>query len=489
MPKKPRKKKTQTKKEDTGRSPVVVVLGHIDHGKTSLLDYIRKTRVAKGESGGITQSIGAYVWKSPDDPSRKITFIDTPGHAAFSKMRARGASVADIAILVVAADDGVKPQTVEAIAHAKAAGIPIIVALNKMDIATKDSVVKIKGQLAKEGVMAEDQGGQSPVVKVSARTGDGVNELLEIIGLMSDLLELKLNKDADLKAVVIESSLSSRQGPLATVVIKEGTLSVKSRIFADSVEGTVKALINDLEQRLNEVGPGFPVQVLGFSDVPPVGSLVTSTKVETEETKVLMSAPGHKEDLDIVFRADTEGSLEAISSAVADLEVEGKKVNILLKGVGPVSDSDVRLAAAASGLIIGFNVSVVPSAAKLAADLGVGVRSFSIIYELLEASEKLLAGAHAIEEDKKPPEAEVIKIFTLLSGDSVAGVKVLNGTFKYRDRIKVMRDDEEVHQGRIRGLRIGKDNVKKVGPGKEAGVLIKPVFEMKKGDRLVINSR
>ncbi len=488
MPKKQKTRKTQPKKKGASRPPVVVVLGHIDHGKTSLLDYIRKARVAQGESGGITQSIGAYVWESPDDSARKITFIDTPGHAAFSKMRQRGASVADIAILVVAADDGVKPQTVEAIAHAKAADVPLVVALNKMDIAPKGAVVKVKGQLVKEGVGPEDQGGKVPVVAVSAKTGDGVDELLEVVGLMADLLELKSNPAANLKAVVIESSLSPRQGPLATIVVKEGTLKVGTRVFADRVDGKVKALTDDVGSRLSKVEPGFPVQVLGFSDVPPVGSLVASEGLEKPQPEAAAPVQSRKEDLNIVLRTDTEGSLEAVSSAISALEVEDKKANLLLKGVGSIGDSDVRLAATASGLILGFNVPVISSAAKLADDFGVGVRSFTIIYELLEAVEKLLAGVHALEEEKKPPEAEVLKVFTLHSGDVVGGVKVLNGKFKYRDRIKVLRDDEEVHQGRIRGLRVGKDDVSKIGPGKEAGILIKPAFEFKKGDRLVIDS-
>ena len=491
------------------RPPIVVVLGHIDHGKTTLLDYIRREAfnarsaesgssvrpidVAAKEAGGITQKIGAYQVAEPS--GRRITFIDTPGHEAFSKMRQRGAGVADLAVLVVAANDGVKPQTVEAIAHAKAAEVPLVVAINKVDLASPQDLTKVKGQLAKEGVVVEDQGGKVPAVAVSAKTGAGVPELLEIIGLSADLMELKSEAEAELAAVVIESSLSSQQGPLATLVVKKGTLEVGDQIFAGEVSGKVKALVDDAGQRISTAGPGTPVQVLGFTAVPPVGSLVAKSMGESE-TKEEISATDQpikqsieSTGLNVILRADTQGSLEAVEAALANLEAEGKGINLLLKSVGPVTDSDVRLAAVAKGVILGFNAPVVPSARKLADDFGVGVRSFLIIYELLEAAEKLLSGAQVLEEEKKAPEAEVLATFTLHSGDVVAGVKVLNGKIRYRDRIKIFREEqeEEVHQGRVRGLRIGKDNVETVSAGQEAGVLVRPDFEFKKGDRIVVS--
>ncbi len=513
MPKKPTSKKAKQPDDRVARPPVIVVLGHIDHGKTTLLDSIRKSRVAAKEAGGITQSIGAYQVelrqpgrKGIKSSTRLVTFIDTPGHAAFSKMRERGAGVADIAVLVVAANDGVKPQTVEAIAHAKAAGVPVVVALNKIDLlpvgergVSSKVVIKVGGQLAKEGIVSEDQGGESPVVPVSAKTGKGIPELLEMVGIVADLLELKADSKGEFKAVVIESFISPKQGPLATLIVKEGTLKVKDQIFAANVEGKVKALVDDQGRRLSEIGPGSPAQVLGFSEAPPIGAVVGRVGeglVKREEEEIgSKSEPSvergvellDKKDLNLVLRTDAEGSLEAISGALENLRVEDRGVNLLLKGIGPVGDSDARLAAAAQGLILGFNVSVIPSAQKLADDLGVGVRSFSIIYKLLETVEKLLAGAKVLEEKAKPPEAEVLKVFTLHSGDLVAGVKVLNGKFKYRDRVGVVRDDEEIHRGMIRGLRIGADEVPKVDVGDEAGVLIKPGFEFKKGDRLVIN--
>jgi len=474
----------------SGRPPVVVVLGHIDHGKTSLLDYIRKTRVAAKEEGGITQRIGAYQVEAGE---KKITFIDTPGHEAFSQMRQRGARVADLAILVVAANDGVKPQTVEAIAHAKAAGVPLVVALNKIDLASPQDAAKVKGQLAKEGVLVEGQGGKVPVVPVSAKTGEGVPELLEMIGLVSDLLELKEEAGAPLEAVVIESLLSPQQGPLATVLVKKGTLRVGETVSAGEVGGKVKALIDDRGRRVLEAGPGMPVQVLGFTAPPPVGAVVTRSlgglevKKETSVAQLPSSSDSQAKGLNVILRADTQGSLEAVAAALEKIRTGEKGINLLLKGVGPIGDADVRLASATGGVILGFNVSVGPSARKLADDLGVGVRSFPVIYGLLEAAEKLVSGARVLEEEEKAPEAEVLATFTLHSGDLVAGVRVLSGRIKYRDRVRVIREGEEVHQGKVRGLKIGKEEVPEVRTGQEAGVLVKPGFAFRKGDRIVVS--
>ncbi|GMR19127.1 MAG: hypothetical protein BMS9Abin34_253 [Patescibacteria group bacterium] len=506
MPTKSKDRTTKSRKspDQPPRPPVVVVLGHIDHGKTTLLDTIRKSRVAAKEAGGITQSIGAYqveiAARDKKQAPRKVTFIDTPGHAAFSKMRERGARVADIAVLVVAADDGVKPQTLEALAHAKAAKIPLVVVLNKMDLASSEALARVQGQLAKEGVVPEDQGGDTPIVPVSAKTGRGIPELLEMLGLVADLLELKADPQGNLEAVVIEALLSSRQGPLATLIIKRGTLRIGDRIFAADSQGKVKALTDDRGHRLSEVGPGAPAQVLGFSDVPPIGGVVggegtvpsgAGRHPAPPPPSGLLRAPAEDQPeipgLNLILRTDTRGSLEAVSAALGKLEVGDKKVDLLLKGIGPIGDADVRLASSARGLVLGFNVLIVPSAQKLADDLGVGIRSFSIIYELLDVVEKLLEGAKVIEEEKKAPEAEVQAIFSLHSGDLVAGVKILNGKIKYRDRVKVIRDGEEVHSGRIRGLRIGEKDVSVVRPGQEAGVLVRPNFEFKKGDRLVVN--
>ncbi|MEX0587203.1 MAG: GTP-binding protein, partial [Patescibacteria group bacterium] len=410
-------------------------------------------------------------------------------------------------------NDGVKPQTVEAIAHAKAAEIPLVVAINKVDLASPQDITKVKGQLVKEGVVVEDQGGESPAVAVSATTGQGVPELLEMIGLVADLLELKSDPAGELEAIVIESSLSSQQGPLATLVVKKGTLKVGDPIFAGAVAGKVKALIDDRSQRLTGANPGDPVQVLGFSAVPAVGATVSSqesvvssrAEEPSRPTDQLTKQPDNQTtSLNVILRADTQGSLEAIEAALAGLGTEVKRINPLLKSVGPIADSDIRLAAVSKGVVLGFNVPVGSSAQRLADDLGVGVRSFTIIYELLEVAEKLLSGAQVLEEEKKAPEAEVLATFTLHSGDVVAGVRVLNGKIKYRDRINVFRgaptreavgvpteasgagEEGPVHEGRIRGLKVGKDEVQEAKAGQEAGILIKPDFEFKKGDRIVV---
>lgn len=478
-------------KTELARPPIVVILGHIDHGKTTLLDTIRKTRIAAKEVGGITQRIGAY---QVEVGKRKITFIDTPGHEAFSKMRERGAQVADLAVLVVAADEGVKPQTVEAIAHAKAAGIPIIVALNKIDLATPANVTRVKGQLAKEGLVAEKQGGQVPFVSISAKTGQGISELLEMIGLVADLGAVApASSGAPLEAVVVESLLSPTQGPLATAIVRRGTLNVGDRVFAGEIEGKVKALFNDQGQRFNAAGPGTPVQILGFSGTPSVGEVVTKEPTQ-KVTKPVGGLPppalGVAEaeaKLTVILRADTLGSLEAISLVLTTLEIQGKKIDLILKGIGPILDSDIRLASSTKGVILGFNVPLSTSTKKLADDLGVGTRTFSVIYELIEVAQKLLAGAKALEEEEKEPAAEVLKTFTLHSGDLVAGVKVLRGKIKYKDRIKVLRGEEEVHQGKVRGLKVGKETVSEIRGGQEAGLLIKPLFEFKKGDQIVVS--
>ena len=493
------KKKTEQPSNQTtkqlSRPPVVVILGHIDHGKTTLLDHIRQTKVAAKEAGGITQKIGAYQIKIEVEKGKKkkeITFIDTPGHEAFAKMRGRGAQVADIAVLVIAADDGVMPQTKEAVAHAKAAKIQIVVAINKIDLKNADPK-KAKGQLVKEGIVPEDQGGDTPVVLVSAKTGKGVLELLEIIGLVADLQELKSEPEEPLLAVVVESSLSPQQGPLATVIVKKGTLKVGGVVYAGGVEGKVKALVDDQGRRVKEATPGMPVKVLGFSKVPPVGTVVAREKV----TKVVETAKAAKEveegDLKVILRADTQGSLEAIAGAVSRVKVKEKGVNVLLAGVGQIVDSDIYLAQSGNGVVLGFNVGSSPSVKKLAEDLRVGVHTFAIIYELLEVVEKLLEGAEELEKAKIKGEGEVIKTFALLSGDVVLGTRVTAGKIKYRDKVKVLRasgsegEEEEIHQGRVRGLKLGKDEIPEAKEGQEVGVLIKPqIKDLKVKDKIVV---
>lgn len=488
MPKKKSLSKKKPKRQDdqAARPPIVVVLGHIDHGKTTLLDYIRKTRIAVKEAGGITQRIGAYLWS--DKTGRRIAFIDTPGHEAFAKMRARGAQVADVAILVVAADDGVMPQTKEAIAHAKVAKIPIVVAINKIDAKGADPK-KVKGQLVKEGVVPEDQGGDTPVVAVSAKTGQGVPELLEMVGLVADLLELKAKPKAPLSGVVVESTLSPQQGPLATLIVKEGTLRVGDEIWAEGIEGKTKALFDDRGKGVEMAMPGMPVGALGFSKVPVVGAEVSSERIE-EGKKVPTAAPSKLKpqdtDLSVVLRCDTRGSLEAVSGTLLGLRIDEKGMDILLAGIGQITDSDIYLAQSAGGVVLGFNVKSAPSAKRLAEDLGVGMRSFTIIYELLEVAENLLRGVGELAKAKIRGEGEVIKTFALHSGDVVLGVEITAGKITYRDKVRVLRDEEEVHRGQVRGLKIGRSEVPEAKEGDKAGVLVKPQFEFKKGDKIAV---
>ncbi len=490
-------KKNQTKKknENVCRPPVVVVLGHIDHGKTTLLDFIRQTRIAAKEAGGITQSIGAYqVETATSDKQqaiRKVTFIDTPGHEAFAKMRARGARVADIAVLVVAANDGVMPQTKEAIAHIKVAAIPVVVAINKIDL-KEANPAKVMGQLVKEGIVPEEKGGDVPTVPISAKTGEGVPALLEMICLVADMLELKSELEAPLDAPVIESTLSPRQGPTATVVVRSGVLRVGEEIVADGVGGKVKALISDQGERLREALPGAPVMVLGLSGVAPVGATVTKGLGKADQAARHPSIPVLKPsatlaaDLNVILRADTQGSLEAISGTLSELEEGGRKVSLLLAGLGQVTDSDIYLARSAGGVVLGFNVGGSASVKKLADDLGVGLRFFTIIYELLEMTENLLKGMSELEKAKVKGGGEVIKTFDLHSGDVVAGVHVTAGRIKYRDKVKVMRGEEEISQGQVRGLRIKDKNVPEAKEGDEVGLLIKPQVDFKSGDKVVV---
>jgi translation initiation factor IF-2 len=492
-------KKKKKKNEETRRPPIIVVLGHIDHGKTTLLDCIRETRIAAKEAGGITQNIGAYQIEigRPDAAAksgRTLTFIDTPGHAAFAKMRARGARVADVAVLVVAANDGVMPQTKEAIAHAKAAQIPIVVAINKIDLADANPM-RVAGQLVKEGLHLESQGGDVPVVEVSAKTGQGVPELLEMVNLVADLLELKSEPKASLEAVVVESTLSPHRGPTATLIVRVGTLGVGDAICAGAIRGKVKALIDERERRLEEVLPGMPAVVLGFSEVPPVGATVVRRSAQSAKSRSEKGGPAvqsvvessDSQDLNVVLRADTQGGLEAITASLSRMEIEEKRVRILLAGVGQITDSDIYLAQSGRGVVLGFNVGSPASVEKLSDDLGVGLRRFTIIYELLETVEKLLKGVSALEKAKIKGEGEVIRTFALHSGDVVLGVRIEAGKLKYRDKVKVMRgEEEEVICGQIRGLKIKEDEVTEAKEGSEVGVLIKPQADFRKGDRVIV---
>ncbi len=490
------------------RPPIVTVMGHVDHGKTSLLSAIKDVDLTRKEFGGISQHIGAYSvnTKPPPDSLRDskragetpnpkpITFIDTPGHAAFTQMRARGAGVTDIVVLVVAADEGVKPQTKEALDHARAAEVPIIVAINKIDLPSAD-VERTKKDLVEVGLVPEELGGETVIVEVSAKTKEGLDQLLEMISLVAEMEELTADPQAPFEGAVIESEMDSRRGPVATVLVKSGTLRVGDEVFCGQASGKVKAMIDDRGQRVEEAGPSMPVEILGLDRVPAVGSRISSERVVATHGSLEPEAghaPQLQEDdvlvLNIVLKSDVEGTLEAIRSAIQKLETEEQKTNFIHAATGEISESDVLLAQASKGLILGFNVKISADIKYMAKISEVEVRVHNIIYELLEDTEKALQGLLEKEEEKEVrAEGEVIKLFTLpKSGDVVAGTRLDYGQIKVKDKINVIRDGEVIHSGKVKSLHVKEAEKRKVSSGVEVGILIRPQFKFKVGDTLAV---
>jgi len=493
------------------RPPVVTILGHVDHGKTTLLDYIRKTRVAAGEAGGITQSIGAY---QVEYKKKKITFIDTPGHKAFANMRARGASVTDIAVLVVAADDGVMEQTREAISHARAAKVPILVALNKIDKPTA-SVQRVKEQLAREGLTPEDWGGDVITVPISALTGQGVDDLLEMILLMAELQELKADPQALPSGVVIESSLDATRGPLATVIVKEGTLRERDVMLCHTAYGRIRALFDDRGRRVSEAGPGSAIQVLGLSDVPGPGErfevlhdlmeakriaearldelrrkrLEKSRRTIEDILRAQELAPGRA--LQIVLKADSAGGLEAVRGELKGLKVEPVKLEFLHEGIGNINESDVLLASTAKdAVIIGFRTSVDDKAAKLADQEGVPIRIYDIIYQLTDEVKKALQGLMAPQiRETKIGEAEVRNVFKIPNVGAIAGCYVRDGHVLREARVRVKRNNAVIFDGALASLKHFTEDVKKLEKGKECGIKIAGFEKIQVGDILEFYTR
>ena len=470
------------------RSPVVTVMGHVDHGKTSLLSAIKDVDLTRKEFGGISQHIGAYQVEG-------ITFIDTPGHAAFTQMRARGAQVTDIVVLVVAADEGVKPQTKEALDHARAAEVPIIVAINKIDLPNAN-IEKTKKDLVEVGLVPEELGGDTVTVEVSAKTKKNLDQLLEMILLVAEMEEFQADPSAPFEGVVIESQLDARRGPVATVLVKTGTLRVGNEVFSGEASGKVKAMIDDTGQRVKDAGPSVPVEILGLNEVPEVGSRISASSVpETPErgrendikSEALDKLKGTRV-LNIVLKSDVEGTLEAIRSAVQKLETETEKIKFIHAATGEVSESDVLLAQASKALILGFNVRISPDIKHLAKISEVDVRLYNIIYELLEDTKKALQGLLEKREEKDVrAEGEIIKLFTLpKSGDVIAGTRLDHGQIKVRDRVNVVRDNKIVHSGKVKSLHVGTAGKKKVSAGVEVGILVKPQFGFKVGDTLAV---
>ena len=488
------------------RPPVVTVMGHVDHGKTSLLDAIRKTRVAEGEAGGITQHIGAsQVWVG----DKRIVFIDTPGHEAFTRMRARGAQVTDLVVLVVAADDGVMPQTREAIDHARAAGVPILVAINKID-KPEAQPERVKRQLADLGLMPEEWGGETVFVEVSARTGQNIQQLLEMIVLLGELRDLKANPDAPARGTVLEARLDRGRGPVATVLVQQGTLRVGDAFLCGNVYGKVRALYDDRGQPVKEAGPATPVEVLGLQGVPEAGDQLVVTDeararqiAEVRQSKQREAARGRAggrltlerlqeqlrtgevKELPVVVKADVQGSVEVLEELLPKLSNEQVTLKILHAGVGAVTENDVQLAAASGGLIVAFNVQPDRKALEVAQQENVEIRTYSVIYELTDEMRKLLAGMlEPVTREVILGRAEVRETFRIKGVGTVAGCYVQEGVLRRDADVRVVRDGTVVYTGRIGSLRRFKEDVQEVRAGFECGVGITNFNDVKVGDVL-----
>ncbi len=469
----------KTNLQNMDRPPIVVVLGHVDHGKTTLLDAIRKTNVTAEEAGGITQSIGASTIETKD--GKKITFIDTPGHAAFAKMRGRGANVADIAVLVVAQDDGIQPQTKEALEIIKRAGLPFIVAGTKADIVGTNPEV-LKGQLEKESVFFEGRGGDVPFVSVSAKTNVGISELLEMLTLMADVAELKGDPGADLEAVIIESG-KDKVGPTATVIIRNGSIKIGQTIFAEKVEGKVKALFDERGKNTKEVLPGFPARILGFSDVPPVGARVTRnlsiSSKPTPPAKNIWDARRLQDDeIPVIIKADNAGSLEAIIAALPP------KVVVVGSGIGDVTSGDIIDAKTGNAYVFAFESKIPAEIVRLAEAEKIKVERFQIIYDLLQRLEEILKKGRVEILGK----AEILASFPF-DNKKVAGCRVTSGRISKGDILILQREEKVIGRGKAVSIRKQKAEVPSVGQSEEFGVIIDPQLDFAIGDMLLSVSK
>ncbi len=487
------------------RPPVICVMGHVDHGKTSLLDAIRSTNVIAKEAGGITQHIGAYVVEINGE---KITFLDTPGHEAFTAMRMRGAQSTDIAILVVAADDGVMPQTIEAINHAKAAGIEIIVAINKVDKPSAN-VDRVKQELIEHGLVAEDWGGSTVFVPVSAKTHDGIENLLEMILLTAEVKELKANPKRKARGLVIEAQLDKGKGPVATVLVQKGTLHIGDAIAAGSCHGKVRAMIDDKGRRLKEAGPSMPVEILGLNDVPNAGEIFVVCNSEKdarnfsetfisqgkekllEDTKVKMSLDdlfsqikaGNVKELNVIVKADVQGSVEAIRQSLEKLSNEEVVVKVIHGGVGAVTESDVSLASASNAIIIGFNVRPDNMAKNIAERENVDLRLYKVIYNAIEDVQAAMKGMlDPTYEEKVIGHAEVRQTFKASGVGTIAGSYVLDGKFQRSCSVRITREGDLLFDGALASLKRFKDDVKEVNAGYECGLVFEKFNDIKEGD-------
>ena len=492
--------------EQSQRPPVVTIMGHVDHGKTSLLDYIRRTKIATGEAGGITQHIGAY---HVETPKGVISFLDTPGHAAFTSMRARGAKLTDIVVLVVAADDGVMPQTVEAIQHAKAAKVPLIVAINKIDKSEADPS-RIKNELLGHDIVAEEFGGDTQMVELSAKTGDGVDDLLDAIGIQAEVLELSAVAEGRASGTVIESSLDKGRGPVATVLVQQGQLNKGDFLVCGVEYGRVRALFDETGSQVPSAGPSIPVQVLGLSGVPDAGDdfvvvdderlareVAQQREAKRRELRLVQSAGNRMEDimaqmgggqqleLPLVIKADVQGSVEALRQALTALSNNEIRVNIIRSGVGGITESDANSAAAAKATIIGFNVRADASARKVVDTHGLDLRYFSIIYDVIDQVKQVASGILGVEiREEIIGTAEVRDVFRSSKFGAVAGCMVIEGVVKRNKPIRVLRDETVIFEGELESLRRFKENVDEVRTNTECGIGVKAYNDIKPGDKI-----
>ena len=498
--------KVDDTEHQVSRSPVVTVMGHVDHGKTSLLDAIRKTRVAAGEAGGITQHVAAYKVAAPGHGD--IVFLDTPGHEAFTEMRARGAQSTDIVILVVAANDGVMPQTVEALAHAKDAGVAIIVAVNKIDLPDA-APERVRQQLADHGLIPEEWGGDTIYVNVSALKGENIDKLLESIAVTAEFMELKANPAKPANGLVIEERLDRNRGPMATVLVQEGTLRVGDILVAGRIFGKVRAMLDDHGENLEEAGPSTPVEILGLDGVPDAGDqvnvaedekvakqvvehrrqqfrkreLASTGRVSLENLMERISEGLDQKELKIVLKADVQGSAEALKAALVKLSTEKVKVNVIAAAVGGITESDVNLARAGSAIIVGFHVRPAGKSSKLAEQEGVEIRLYDIIYDALDEVKAAMAGLLApIKREIAMGKLEVRETFSIPKIGTVAGCMVTEGKINRKAHLRVIRDAVQVYEGKVGSLRRFKDDVSEVANGYECGVMVAGWNEIKTGD-------
>lgn len=489
------------------RPPVVTVMGHVDHGKTSLLDYIRRAKVAAGEAGGITQHIGAY---HVETPRGVVTFLDTPGHEAFTAMRARGAKATDIVILVVAADDGVMPQTKEAIAHAKAAGVPIVVAMNKVD-KPEANIERLKQELVAHDVIPEDYGGESPFVPVSAKTGQGIDELLENVLLQADVLALTAQREAPAKGLIIEARLDKGRGPVATMLVTSGTLRRGDVVLAGQAWGRIRAMLDENGKPIDEAGPSIPVEIQGLSEVPGAGDEALGIVDERKAREIALFRQGKYRDvklakqqaaklenlfenvnsdaktLPLIIKADVQGSQEALSHAMQKLSTDEVKIQVVYQQVGGISESDVNLAVASKAVIIGFNVRADQAARKLAETNGIDIRYYNIIYDAVDEVKAAMSGMLSPERKEQAIGlVQIRQVFRIPKVGNIAGCMVVDGVVRRGSSVRLLRDNVVIYTGELDSLKRFKDDVKEVKDGFECGLSIKGYDDLKEGDQLEV---